>query len=76
MTGDGFQIYDERNLVILSRYEILEHHQHDFAPAPRYQKVTAKQTEIAAKEITWERPLLHARLKLDTVRCSTSSMSI
>jgi endonuclease/exonuclease/phosphatase family metal-dependent hydrolase len=70
MTGDGTQVYDERNLVILSRFEILEHHQykHDFAPAPRYQKVTAKPTEAAAREITWERPLLHARIKLDPAR--------
>ncbi len=26
MTADGTQVYDERNLVILSRYEIVEHH--------------------------------------------------
>ena len=38
MTEDGAQVYDERNLVILSRFEIAEHRQyrHDFAPAPRY----------------------------------------
>lgn len=70
MTADGSQVYDERNLVILSRFEILEHHQykHDFAPAPHYQKVTAKSAETAAKEITWERPLLHARIKLNAGR--------
>jgi endonuclease/exonuclease/phosphatase family metal-dependent hydrolase len=27
MTEDGMQVYDERNLVILSRFEITEHHQ-------------------------------------------------
>src|SRR4030095_10663776 len=44
MTEDGTQVYDERNLVILSRFQILEHHQyrHDFAPAPSYRKVTVK----------------------------------
>lgn len=70
MTEAGTQVYDERNLVIVSRFEILEHHQykHDFAPAPRYQKVTAKPAETGAKEITWERPLLHAKVKLDAVR--------
>lgn len=70
MTGDGSQVYDERNLVILSRFEILEHHQykHDFASAPYYQKVTAKPEETEAKEVTWERPLLHARIRLDTTR--------
>lgn len=69
-TADGTQVYDERNLVILSRFEILEHHQylHDFAQAPRYQKVTAKPTETAAREVTWERPLLHSRIKLDDTR--------
>lgn len=70
ITGDGSQVYDERNLLILSRFEILEHHRykHDFAQAPRYQKVTATPAETAAKEITWERPLLHARIKLDASR--------
>ncbi len=70
MTEDGTQVYDERNLVILSRFEITEHHQykHDFAPAPRYQKVTARPQETEAKEVTWERPILHARIKLDNIR--------
>src|SRR5688500_13212074 len=33
---DGSQVYDERNLVVLSRFEIAAHHQykHHFAPAP------------------------------------------
>jgi exonuclease III len=33
-TEDGKQVYDERNLVILSRYEVLSHQQykHDHAP--------------------------------------------
>jgi endonuclease/exonuclease/phosphatase family metal-dependent hydrolase len=62
MTDDGTQVYDERKLVILSHFEILEHHQykHDFAPAPRYQKVTAKPEESEAKEVTSERPILEA----------------
>lgn len=65
----GSQIYDERNLVILSRYEILEHHQykHLFAPAPLYRIVTAETDggeEHTAREITWERPILHAKIKI------------
>jgi endonuclease/exonuclease/phosphatase family metal-dependent hydrolase len=70
ITEDGTQVYDERNLVILSRFEITEHHQykHDFAPAPRYRKVTAKPEENEAKEVTWERPILHAKIKLDNNR--------
>ena len=70
MTGNGAQVYEERNLVILSRFEILESHQykHAFASPPRYQRVTAQPAETAAKEVTWERPLLHARIKLDATR--------
>jgi len=69
-TGDGSQVYDERNLVILSRFEIVEHQQykHDFAVAPYYKKVTANPKETEAKAVTWERPLLHARMKLDNTR--------
>lgn len=69
-TEDGRRVYNERNLVILSRFEITEYHQykHDFAPAPRYQKVTAMPKESVAKEITWERPILHAKVRLDDTR--------
>jgi len=68
MTADGAQVFDERNLVILSRFEIAEHNQykHHYAPAPRYQKVTAKPKEAEAKEVTWERPTLHAKIKLNS----------
>ena len=70
MIENGTQVYDERNLVILSRFEIPEHHQykHDFAPAPRYRKVTATPEESEAKEVTWERPILHAKIQLDNNR--------
>ena len=71
-TEDGKQVYDERNLVILSRYEILSHQQykHDYAPAPCYQKVTAhtsgsgEEVGEEAKLVTWERPILHARVQV------------
>ena len=38
------QPYDERNLVVLSRYPILASRQlkHDRAPAPEYRRVTAR----------------------------------
>lgn len=67
MPEDGPGVYDERNLVILSRYEILESHQykHHFAPAPFYKIVTAEATpgeESKAEKISWERPILHARI--------------
>lgn len=66
-TADNTQVYDERNLVVVSRYPIVEHsnHKHDYTPAPRYQKVTAKPPEVDAKSITWERPIMHAKLALD-----------
>lgn len=66
----GDEVYDERNLVILSRFQILDHQQyrHQFAPAPRYQKVTATPPETEAKPITWERPILYARLRIDDSR--------
>lgn len=65
--ANGEQIYDERNLVILSRHAIVEHHQykHTFAPAPRYQKVTAQPPDPQAKEVTWERPILYAKIGVD-----------
>jgi endonuclease/exonuclease/phosphatase family metal-dependent hydrolase len=71
MTADGGQVYDERNLVILSRFPIVEHHQykHDFANAPLYKKVTARPEEDAAKPITWERPILHAKIQLGAAMC-------
>jgi endonuclease/exonuclease/phosphatase family metal-dependent hydrolase len=64
------EVFDERNLVILSRFEIAEHRQikHELAPAPRYQKVTSSPAETQAKEITWERPILYARLDLGLQR--------
>jgi len=70
MTADGTQVYEERNLVILSRFEISEGRQykHDYASAPRYQMVTAWPEEHEAKDVTWERPILHAKIKLDDTK--------
>lgn len=66
VTADGKQVYNERNLVILSRFEIVEHRQykHQYAPAPLYRKVTAFPAEMQAEEVTWERPVLHAKIRL------------
>jgi endonuclease/exonuclease/phosphatase family metal-dependent hydrolase len=62
--GSPQQVYDERNLVILSRFEILEALQHKPDGTPFYKKVTSVPPDTQAKEILWERPLLYARLKL------------
>jgi endonuclease/exonuclease/phosphatase family metal-dependent hydrolase len=52
-TLENEEVYDERNLVILSRFPIARHNQykHVYALAPRYQKVTA-QPEETAKDVT------------------------
>jgi endonuclease/exonuclease/phosphatase family metal-dependent hydrolase len=62
--------YDVRNLVVVSRYPIRDVQQikHHYAPKPSYRKVTAKPAEAAAKEITWERPILYVKLDLDAGR--------
>lgn len=63
-TENNPQVYDERNLVILSHLNIDEYHQfkHDHVIAPRYQKVMADPQETEDKAITWERPILYAKL--------------
>lgn len=66
MTANGTQVYDKRNLVILSRFTIDSHDQykHEHIPAPYYQKVTASPRETSPKKITWERPMLYAKTTL------------
>jgi len=66
MTAGGDQVYDVRNLVILSRFEIPEHSQyrHEHIPAPYYQKVMSVPAEDEAKRVTWERPILYAKISL------------
>lgn len=68
-TTEG-QVFDERNLVILSRFAIAERaqHRHRFAPAPRYRQVTAEPAQQEAEAVSWERPILHARVRLDDGR--------
>jgi len=60
------EVSERHNLVILSRYEILEHAQylHEYAPSPCYKKVTALPEEGDAMPITWQRPILHAKVEL------------
>ena len=57
--------YKERNLVILSRFPISESRKikHEITPQPEYRKVTA-QPEEQSKPITWERPILCAKIGL------------
>jgi endonuclease/exonuclease/phosphatase family metal-dependent hydrolase len=64
-TGKG-EAYDERNLVILSRFPITATQQlhNDRVAAPRYRMLTARPAETDARDIGWERPLLAATLDL------------
>lgn len=61
--------YDVRNLVVLSRFPILERQQlknEDGAPA--YRKVTAEPREAVARPVEWERPILYVKLDLGAGR--------
>ncbi|MGH3085905.1 MAG: endonuclease/exonuclease/phosphatase family protein [Rubrobacteraceae bacterium] len=63
---DGSKPFAERNLAVLSRFEIVsrEQHKHDYAPAPLYRMVTASEPDEEGKDITWERPILRARVRV------------
>ncbi len=65
LTTDG-QVFDQRNLVILSRFEITASSQHhnDLVPPPIYQQVTRVPREPEAQPVRWERPILHAAVTL------------
>jgi endonuclease/exonuclease/phosphatase family metal-dependent hydrolase len=65
-TAGGYQVYDERNLVILSKYEIVSSRQYrnDLIEAPMYRKVMATPAEDKAKDVDWERPMLVAEVRL------------
>lgn len=65
-TSGGTDVYDERNLVVASRFQITQHEQykHKYALAPHYQKIMADPPEEEAEKVTWERPILHAKISL------------
>jgi endonuclease/exonuclease/phosphatase family metal-dependent hydrolase len=58
--------YKERNLVTVSRYPITVTHQyrHELVSKPMWKKVTSIPPEPAAKELTWERPILFCQIQL------------
>ncbi len=61
-------VYDVRNLVILSRFEITEQRQlKDERFAPHYGFVTTDKPQ-EPKPIRWERPILHAILAVENRR--------
>lgn len=60
------QVYNERNLVIASSFEILETKQllNDLVNAPHYQMVTEYPPNSTVKKIEWERPIFYAKIKV------------
>lgn len=67
VTSDG-EAYDKRNLVILSKWPIttLNQYKHDHLDKLQYRKATALPQE-AAKNISWERPILHAEIVIPNI---------
>ncbi len=65
-TSNGRDVYDERNLVVLSRFEItdVQQYKNTFIRSPKYQLVTAQPYEDEAKQVEWERPLLYCKINL------------
>ncbi|GJL63833.1 MAG: endonuclease [Nitrospirales bacterium] len=64
MTAGG-EAYNERNLVILSRYPISasEQYRNTRIDELLYRRVTAIPKEPEAKKVGWERPILHAEIQ-------------
>ncbi len=64
------EAYDERNLVVLSRFQVTNARQlkHDITPKPSYRSVTAVPAQNIAKEISWERPIFYVTLDLGSSR--------
>ena len=55
---------DVHNLVILSRFNVLETRQYrnDLVEAPRFRPITAKPPIADPQPVAWDRPILYARL--------------
>lgn len=64
------EAYDERNLVVASRFPVLASEQlfNGRVAAPLYRRLTARPAEQEAKAVEWERPLFHVSLDLGAGR--------
>lgn len=62
----GGELYDERNLVILSRYTISDTAiiRDSDGPRPSYQFATAEPPDTTANPVQWERPILHVQIDI------------
>ncbi|KRT54880.1 endonuclease/exonuclease/phosphatase family protein [endosymbiont of Ridgeia piscesae] len=58
--------YNKRNLVILSRFPItqVQQYRNDHIDKLQYRKVTALPPEPEARDLRWERPILHAQIEV------------
>ncbi len=56
--------YNERNLVVLSRFPIVSvaQYRNDFIDSLQYRKITAIPAETQARDVDWERPILHVQI--------------
>jgi endonuclease/exonuclease/phosphatase family metal-dependent hydrolase len=67
-TTTGGDLYQERNLVILSRFPLVDHPgtiiRDSSGPRPAYQVATANPPDQTADPLEWERPILYAQVDL------------
>jgi endonuclease/exonuclease/phosphatase family metal-dependent hydrolase len=67
-TTTGGDLYQERNLVILSRFPLVDHPgtiiRDSSGPRPAYQVATANPPDHTADPLEWERPILYAQVDL------------
>jgi len=67
-TTTGGDLYQERNLVTLSRFPLVEHPRtiirDSSGPRPAYQVATADPPDQTADPLEWERPILYAQADL------------
>jgi hypothetical protein len=63
---DGGEVFDERNLVVVSRFPVLDQQQlrNTLVAAPAYTRLTALPPDGAPVRIGVERPILHVTLDL------------
>jgi predicted extracellular nuclease len=60
----GGELYDERNIVTLSRFSIVntEIIRDSSGPRPSYQMATAVPADTSAEPVDWERPMLYTQI--------------
>jgi endonuclease/exonuclease/phosphatase family metal-dependent hydrolase len=69
-TTTGNDLYDERNIVVLSRFPITDTEQirDSSGPRPSYQVATAHPPDQTADPVRWERPVLYGKIDLGNQR--------